>query len=219
MTPGTEDLRIDLDSNTSEKNLLIDSTDDIVIDTSADADEKMHTVPESLGISDGDLDDKTIEMFYRTVSDDLEIIHQQISEWGNGDAQTKDISKIKLSMRIMITHPLLKQLEQVKQLFTQVQKGISLLETNFSHFSGAEVVQNAKEMLKYIEKENILKNKDLLLEQINEIGIKQHKLRSQIARKSRVGTNKMDSVREKIAKKNLIKDVSLLDSMQKNNRD
>jgi hypothetical protein len=43
-------------------------------------------------------------------------------------------------------------------------------------------------------------------------------LRAQIAGKTRNNAVKLDSLREKIEKKNLIKDVSLLDSLQKNNR-
>jgi thermostable 8-oxoguanine DNA glycosylase len=121
-------------------------------------------------------------------------------------------------MRIMITHPLLKKLGNLKQLFTQVQKGMVMLEDNLSQLTPGIVCQNAKEMLKYIEKENILKNKNILLEQINEIGIKQHNLRAKIVNNSRRKANKLDAVREKIAQKNLIKNVSLLDSQSKNNR-
>jgi hypothetical protein len=106
----------------------------------------------------------------------------------------------------------------LKQLFIQVQKGITLLEDNFDAITGSIVTQNAKEMLKYIEKENILKNKDVLLEQINEIGIKQHNLRSKITGNPHKKAGQLSSVRDKIAKKNLIKNVSLLDSQSKNNR-
>ncbi len=220
LSSSGEDLRIDLDVEERKSQKLIAETDEnIVVDSPATDDSDIQEVPDSLGIADGEMDETQISIFYHTVADDLIIIDQLISGWSNGDISQKDLSKIKLSMRIMITHPLLKQLGHMKQLFTQVQKGINMLETNFDQFSASVASQNAKEMLKYIEKENILKNKNILLEQINEIGIKQHKLRMQIANKSRNGSVKLDAIREKIAKKNLIKDVSLLDSVQKNNRD
>jgi len=219
ITPSDDDLRIDLDAyEQKDEKLVFGMEDDIVLDSESADDSDENEVPESLGISDGEMDEKVVNTFYQTVADDLRIITQLISGWENGDISEKDLLKIKLSMRIMITHPLLKQLGHMKQLFTQVQKGVSLLETNFKHFSHSNTTQNAKEMLKYIEKENILKNKDILLKQINEIGIKQHNLRAQIASKTRKNSVKLDSLREKIAKKNLIKDVSLLDSLQKNNR-
>jgi serine phosphatase RsbU (regulator of sigma subunit)/anti-sigma regulatory factor (Ser/Thr protein kinase) len=217
--PSDDDLRIDLDAYAEKDEKLVFGTDDDIVLDSESADESdENEIPESLGISDGEMDVKVINTFYQTVADDIQIITQLVSGWGNGDITEKDLSKIKLSMRIMITHPLLKQLGHMKQLFTQVQKGVSMLETNFNHFLHSNTTQNAKEMLKYIEKENILKNKDILLKQINEIGIKQHSLRAQIAGKTRNNAVKLDSLREKIEKKNLIKDVSLLDSLQKNNR-
>ena len=214
--PEADTLHIDLEDNKADKELIVGSNDEITLDrtTLAATDE----VPDSLAMPDQELDKDTVGIFYKTVNDDIQIIKQVVGSWTNGDISEKDLSKIKLSLRIMITHPLLKKMPNLRQLFIQIQKGITFLEENLTEISATQASQNAKEMLKYIEKENILKNKDVLLEQINEIGLQQHSLRSRLIKKSRNNHSQVDTVREKILQKKLIKDSSVLGSVSKNNR-
>ena len=83
-----------------------------------------------------------------------------------------------------MTNPMLKKLENIKQLFSQVQKNLAMIHDNLNEVPGKEAIQNAKEMLKYIEKANILKNSESILEQINELGIKHQKIKSRYMKKS-----------------------------------
>ena len=79
-------------------------------------------------------------------------------------------------------------------------------------------MQNSKEMLKYIEKENILSNSTRILEQINELGIKNHQLQSQMTSSKKGNKSQLDSIRQKLAKGNVIKNDRILNNIAKTNR-
>ena len=79
------------------------------------------------------------------------------------------------------------------------------------------VLENAKEILKYIKKENILSN--TILEQINEIGIKNLQLRERtMGNTSQNQSSDLDSLRKKIASKNLLKNKTILETISKSNQ-
>ena len=153
------------------------------------------------------------------INDDIKIITSISSNWKDGNIEKDDLEKILLSLKILNTHPMLKKLENVKQLFIQIQKTISLIRDNFENFAKKEAIQNTKEMLKYIEKENILKNSKSILEQINEIGIKQQKIKLKFEKKSAQPVSQLEAIRKKITQKNLIKNVSILESLSKSDRE
>jgi hypothetical protein len=73
-------------------------------------------------------------------------------------------------------------------------------------------------MLKYIEKENILNNSDKILEQINELGIKNHQFKTKLTGKKSGGGSQLDAIRKKIANKNVIKNKKILNNISKTNK-
>ena len=175
-------------------------------------------IPGSLKIEAKELNPKDVDVFYKMINDDITIIESISSNWNGGKIKKDDIEKILLSLRILTTHPLLKQIDNVKQLFVQVHKSLTLIHDNFGEFPKKEAIQNAKELLKYIEKENILNNSKSILEQINKIGIQQQKLKSRFAKKQEAPPSQLDEIRKKITQKNLIKNVSILESLSKSDR-
>jgi hypothetical protein len=183
------------------------------------ADEEISAdVPDRLEIPSKPVDQGEVDVFYKMINDDIGIIHSISGTWNDGRIEKDDMEKILLSLRILTTHPLLKQLDNIKQLFVQVQKSLTVIRDNFSEIEPKEAIQNAKEMLKYIEKENILNNSKSILEQINEVGIQQQKLKSRFLKNPKQPASQLDAIRKKITQKNLIKNVSILESLSKSDR-
>ena len=110
----------------------------------------------------------------------IEKIQTIVDGWGNGKIQTKDLLKIGTILGMISTNPLLKSLGRIEQIFVQVIKYFEFLETHDGDLDTKMIRRNSKDMLKYIEKENILNNSDKILEQINELGIKNHQFKKKL---------------------------------------
>ncbi len=160
-----------------------------------------------------------IDQFYFSISGDMKDLDKIIKEWANGGFKKLDLLKIGKILGVITTKPLFKSLGRIEQLFVQVIRYLEFMETNAANFETKMISQNTKDMLKYIEKENILSNSNIILEQINELGIKNHQLREQIVRKMPGKNSQLESVRQKIADKKVIKKGKILDNIAKaNNR-
>lgn len=158
-----------------------------------------------------------MDTFYNTIQDDLNIIQEVVATWSNGDLKKEDLTKILLSLKIISTHHLLKEMTNVRQLFTQMISVFEFLAENIESMEKQIVLENAKEILKYIKKENILSN--TILEQINEIGIKNLQLRERtMGNASQNQSSDLDSLRKKIASKNLLKNKTILETISKSNQ-
>jgi serine phosphatase RsbU (regulator of sigma subunit)/anti-sigma regulatory factor (Ser/Thr protein kinase) len=167
---------------------------------------------------DDKISEKRINHFYTIISDDIEKIQTIVDGWGNGKIQTKDLLKIGTILGMISTNPLLKSLGRVEQIFVQVIRYFEFLETHDGDLDTKMIRRNSKDMLKYIEKENILSNSDKILEQINELGIKNHQFKTKLTGKKPGKDSQMDAIRKKIAKKNVIKNENILNNMAKTNK-
>jgi len=90
------------------------------------------------------------------------------------------------------------------------------LSENIQVMDKQDVLENAKEVLKYIKKENILPN--TILEQINEVGIKSLQVREKALKNNTHNQSDLDSVRKKIASKNLLKNKVIIESLSKSDQ-
>jgi len=158
-----------------------------------------------------------IDKFYFSISGDMKELNKIVKEWSNGGFKKIDLLKIGKILGVISTKPLFKSLGRVEQLFVQVIRYLEFMETNAVNFEEKMISQNTKDMLKYIEKENILSNSSIILEQINELGIKNHQLREQITRKKPDKNSQLESVRRKIADKKVIKKGKILNNIAKTN--
>jgi serine phosphatase RsbU (regulator of sigma subunit)/anti-sigma regulatory factor (Ser/Thr protein kinase) len=165
-----------------------------------------------------EISEKRINHFYTIISDDIKKIKTIVDGWGNGKVQTKDLLKIGTILGMISTNPLLKSLGRVEQIFIQVIRYFEFLETHDGEFDTKMIRRNSKDMLKYIEKENILNNSDKILEQINELGIKNQQFRTKLTGKKPEKESQLDAIRKKIAKKNVIKNEKILNNMAKTNK-
>jgi serine phosphatase RsbU (regulator of sigma subunit) len=167
---------------------------------------------------DDQINEKRVNHFYTIISDDIQKIQTIVEEWGNGKIQTKDLLKIGTLLGMISTNPLLKSLGRVEQIFIQVIRYFEFLETHDGDLDTKMIRRNSKDMLKYIEKENILNNSDKILEQINELGIKNHQFKTKLTGKKRGKESQLDLIRKKIAKKNVIKNEKILNNIAKTNK-
>ena len=78
-----------------------------------------------------------------------------------------------------------------------------------------EVHENAKEMLNYIKKENILLNSDLIVEKVNELGIKLFKFENNLNRKEEKFNSEIALIRQKIVDKKILKGKHISEVLQK----
>ena len=180
-------------------------------------DQKVKPIP-TFELPDDKISEKRVNHFYSIISEDIQKIRTIVDEWGNGKIQTKDLLKIGTILGMISTNPLLKSLGRVEQIFIQVIRYFEFLETHDGEFDTKMIRQNSKDMLKYIEKENILNNSDKILEQINELGIKNHQFKTKLTGKKPDKSSQMDAIRQKIAKKNVIKNEKILNNMAKTNK-
>ncbi len=179
--------------------------------------EKAKQIP-AFDIPAEEISEKRINHFYTIISDDIQKIRAIVDSWGNGKIQTKDLLKIGTILGMISTNPLLKSLGRVEQIFVQVIKYFEFLETHDGELDTKMIRRNSKDMLKYIEKENILNNSDKILEQINELGIKNHQFRTKLTGKKPDKESQLDAIRKKIAKKNMIKNEKILNNIAKTNK-
>jgi serine phosphatase RsbU (regulator of sigma subunit)/anti-sigma regulatory factor (Ser/Thr protein kinase) len=185
----------------------------------SDGPEKAKPVPiPAFDRPDDQINEKRVNHFYTIISDDIQKIRTIVDEWGNGKIQTKDLLKIGTILGMISTNPLLKSLGRVEQIFIQVIRYFEFLETHDGDLDTKMIRRNSKDMLKYIEKENILNNSDKILEQINELGIKNHQFKTKLTGKKPGKESQLDAIRKKIAKNNVIKNENILNNMAKTNK-
>jgi serine phosphatase RsbU (regulator of sigma subunit)/anti-sigma regulatory factor (Ser/Thr protein kinase) len=182
------------------------------------SDEKREKLIPAFDLPEDKISEKKINHFYTTVSDDIQKIHLIVDSWNNGNIQRKDLLKIGTILGMISTNPLLKSLGRVEQIFIQIIRYFEFLETHDGQLDSKLVNQNSKDMLKYIEKENILNNSDRILEQINELGIKNQQFKTKLIGKKSEKESQFDAIRKKIAKKNVIKNEKILNNITKTNK-
>jgi serine phosphatase RsbU (regulator of sigma subunit)/anti-sigma regulatory factor (Ser/Thr protein kinase) len=172
---------------------------------------KQEKIELAFNVESLDIDRGKLDAFYDTIKDDLQVIHQTQQNGSKDHRRLKqDLKKISLTLAIVIRNPYLKELGLLYKVFDQVVKGIELLTLNADNFDEEEIVQNTNEILKYIEKENILAALNRLYELINELGIRHSRIKMKAMKPVRKHVSEMDLVRKKIAQKKLLKNLSLV---------
>jgi serine phosphatase RsbU (regulator of sigma subunit)/anti-sigma regulatory factor (Ser/Thr protein kinase) len=170
----------------------------------------------SFEIDTEEIDQTIVNNLYLTIKDDEEIIHNVMQFCTKNDFVNDGLNKILLTLKIVYRNPYLIKLGVVRQLFEQVIKAIEFLKNNVDIFNKNEIVQNMKEILKYIEKENILNSSsEAIYEQINEIGVKYIQFNQNMNSTYVKKDIEFEKVRKKIAKKNILKNQKILENYTK----
>lgn len=170
--------------------------------------------------SDSKIDKQTVEQFYKTINDDVTIIDNILSKENEESFEERSLKKIIITLKIITKNPILKKLESIKTLFEQVIKGISFIRDNIDEFKKKKaLLEITKEMLNYIKKENILLNSDLIIEKVNELGLKLYRLENSINQKEEKYNSEIALIRQKIADKKILKGKHISEVLQKSGRD
>jgi serine phosphatase RsbU (regulator of sigma subunit)/anti-sigma regulatory factor (Ser/Thr protein kinase) len=159
-----------------------------------------------------------VEAFYALIHNELNEIETIVDGWTNSNFKKADLLNIGKVLGIVSKKPLFSSLGRAEQLFVQVIRYLEFMESNTAKMDDQTITQNSKDILKYIEKENILSNSTRILEQINEVGIKNHHLQSQVKSTKSENQSQLDSIRKKLAKGNIIKNNKILNNIAKTNR-
>jgi len=175
---------------------------------------------DSFAEADPDIDQNIIDKFYLTVKDDFEAIDKTIERINGSELSETHLNKIQITIKIINKNPLLKDLSQIRVIFEQVIKGMEFLKKNFKQIEDKnKVIENIKEMLNYIKKENILANSNLIIEKVNELGIQLFSLEKEINKNENKINSDIALIRKKIADKRILKSKNLTDIMQNSGRD
>jgi hypothetical protein len=97
---------------------------------------------------------------------------------------------------------------------SQIQQVFAMIHENFDGLGKTSIVKNSEIMLNYMKKENILNESQSILEKINRVGLIKKHFESHATNVN--PKNDLQNIRNKIAKKHLVKDSSLLQSLGDN---
>ena len=198
------------------ENLLVEAEKKLHEKTEHEATPIVRKPIESFVASETIIDKQTVEQFYRTINDDITIIENILNKEQIDTLNEKNLKKIIITLKIITKNPVLKKLESIKSLIVQVIKGVSFLHDNWDQFKDKnEVLENTKEMLNYIKKENILFKSDLIVEKVNELGIKLYRLENTINHKEEKYNSEIALIRQKIVDKKILKGKYISEVLQK----
>jgi len=141
--------------------------------------------------------------------DQLEKLPAKIEE--NGSVK-KELKNIRIFLKIILTHPIIKTLPELQQLFHLAQENANILYDSAEERDEKVLSRETLTLLNYLTKENILKA-DSIVKQINELGIQNRRLQGDGASRERTD---LDAIRARIARKKIVKDNSLLQETEKN---
>ncbi len=161
------------------------------------------------------LDKELIAEFYNKVQDDFSSAYALIANLDKSDDVFQDIKKINLILKISLKHPILKELPDLKKVFSEIQQFFDSLIQHFDALKIDWVHRQTKELLKYFKKDHKFKNYNSIFEAINTIGWIHRELLKQLPVDDKKKTDQYAKIREKLADKKILSDVSLLESISK----
>jgi serine phosphatase RsbU (regulator of sigma subunit)/anti-sigma regulatory factor (Ser/Thr protein kinase) len=158
------------------------------------------------------IDQNVLEKFYKECQDDFSGMAKLVDEMKKTGPSEAMAKKINLILKIVLKNPILKKLQEVHQLFLQGQGILEKLSDNFSGLKKAVIIENSETVLNYLAKENILNSSNSIIEKINKLGLINKELQmNQSSQKQKI--NKLDDIRSKIVKKQLVTDAAILKSL------
>ncbi len=151
--------------------------------------------------------------FLKLVGDDLRQIKQLLQSVNIGDDYPKAIKKINILLKIITTHPRLKEddLIGMRQFFTEMHNLFSFYKLKINELEPKIIVQGCKDVLKYLENSDIFKTYDDLLEAINAVGFQYFQLSKSFQEARSSGASQIDKIREQLKKKKILSDDAFIE--------
>lgn len=159
-------------------------------------------------------DPQLIESFYNACKEDFETLAQEQLALSGAKDTDSHLRKIKLILKIVSGHPILKQLPELQQLFVQALRVASVIIENKSRLKQKDIVKDISRVLNFLQKENILKTDVSITEKVNQVSLVSGTAHPGTQNISDKGVG-FDAIRAKIAKKKLVKDISLVSDTKK----
>ncbi len=157
-----------------------------------------------------------IEMFYNACRDDFEALKKHNGELIENTNNTDTLRKMNLILKIVTKNPILKKMPELSQLMQQGQQAIEFLQSHSSSMDNKALRQRTESVLKFLEKENILKAGHSILEQVNSLALLHKKWELNPAQTAKATS--LADVRKKIARKNIVKNKALLKEKPKKDK-
>ncbi|MBN2709354.1 MAG: SpoIIE family protein phosphatase [Calditrichaceae bacterium] len=158
-------------------------------------------------------DEKQLNIFYNNVEDDLKAIETLAKGLSLSESLKSDVKKMNMVMRIMLKHPSLKELDDVRRVFENVQQITQFCFDNFEQLDKNDVTDNLKDLLFYLEKDNKFQDYDRYFENVNRIGLVLRRLQNSINAEEKTDNNEIEIARQKLTRKNFIQNKKLLQAL------
>ncbi len=146
--------------------------------------------------------------FLKLVEDDLRQIRNLLLTVDGSNDYAKAIKKVNILLKIITTHPRLKEddLIGMRQFFTEVHNLFSFYNLKINELEPKIIREGCKDILKYLENNDIFKTYDDLLEAINTVGFKYFQLSKSVQTVKDSGASQIEKIREQLKKKKILSD-------------
>jgi serine phosphatase RsbU (regulator of sigma subunit)/anti-sigma regulatory factor (Ser/Thr protein kinase) len=159
------------------------------------------------------IDENKLDKLYKLLDDDLKALESLEKDIESDSDLKENVKKINLILKIILTHPILKELTDIKQIISQIHQALAFINENFEQLDKRLILLKIKQLLKYLKKDHKLSKYSIIIEAINEIGLAQHHLTENIFSKKEKKTDEMDRIRKKLLQKKIITRKSLVESL------
>ena len=149
-----------------------------------------------------------IESFFTACADDFAALRKHQADLLEHSNNADTLRKMNLILKIVTKNPILKKMPELSQLMHQGQLSLEALQKHASSMDNKALRQRTESVLKFLEKENILKDGQSILEQVNTLALLHKKWESNPGSAATSGS--LADVRKKIARKQIVKNTALL---------
>ena len=151
--------------------------------------------------------------FLKLVDDDLRQIKTLLQTIDVANDYPKTIKKVNILLKIITTHPRLKEDELIgmRQFFNEMHNLFSLFKLKINELDPKIIVDDCKDVLKYLENNDIFKTYDDLLEAVNAVGFKYFQLTKSFQKSQGSGVSQIDKIREQLKKKKILSDDAFIE--------
>jgi serine phosphatase RsbU (regulator of sigma subunit)/anti-sigma regulatory factor (Ser/Thr protein kinase) len=146
--------------------------------------------------------------FLKLVADDIKQIKELLANIETDSAFEKSIGKINILLKIITTHPMLKKdgLMGTKHFLMEVQNLFAFYKLKINELEKDVIVKGCKDVLNYLENNNIFNSYDELLDGINRIGVLHFKLAKSFEKSHESEDSQIKKIREKLKQKKILSD-------------
>lgn len=151
--------------------------------------------------------------FLKLVDDDLRQVKKLLQSVDVADDYPRAIKKINILLKIITTHPKLKEddLIGMRQFFTEMHNLFSFYKLKVNELESKIILQGCKDVLKYLENNDIFKTYDNLLEAINAVGFQYFQLSKSFHEARGSGASQIDKIREQLKKEKILSDDAFIE--------